>query len=145
MKMKAKAKPEGAKMSVPVPGSAIPEEYKDFFATQIQEMADRLCMKFMEKLGDQQKEERKIDQARQKKLEDDLKREREARNKMLAEQKGEKVKELTQVVEELKKKPSTSASTVCLPNPLDLPPTHSNNPWIGGDRISITEDGYANV
>ena len=110
-------------------------------------MADDLCKKFMEKVGDQHKEEWKKDQARHKKLEDDLKKEKETRNRMVAEQteKAEKkVKELAKVVEELKKKPASS-STISLPNPLDLPPTQSNNPWIGGDRISIMEDNYANV
>ena len=63
----------------------ISTDFKDYLAIQMREMADNLAKQFLEKVGDQQVEERKKDQARQKKLEDDLKKEREARNKLMAE------------------------------------------------------------
>ena len=58
MKTKPKVKPEVAKKSPQPLGAGIPTDFKDYLASQMREMADNLAKQFLEKVGDQQKEER---------------------------------------------------------------------------------------
>ena len=129
----------------------MPAYFKDFFATQIQQMATGLAQSFMDKLNAQHAEDKKLAAELQKKqeeriqrAEDQLWKEKEER----AKEKEEALKwtvDLKKRMEKMEKAPTVSASGIALPNPLHLPRCTSDNPWIAGDRLPITEDNYTNI
>ena len=130
----------------------IPDAFKEYLETQMKVMVESVSQKFLETIGGQQEEQKKKERENREKLQKDLhkelQKEREARKALEEARKAsdarneKRLEEMQELMKEMKAKPSTSSS---LPDPTTLPPTQSNNPWLNGASVYITEDGFGRI